>query len=174
MQQLAMALEDVKALHQKMLGRPAPELIPDSFAPFPVGVDPLQHALFEVQRLKELSQQVHVPPKPVTWLPIADCYTAEEEFVVRLDVPGVPREDLKVFVVDGECVVRGERKPLEQDEKTRFLSVERPWGPFERRFVVPGGCDVAEMKARAIDGVLELRMPMKEVAPPERKEFEVS
>ena len=39
----------------------------------------------------------------------------------------------------------------------RPISVERPWGLFERRFAVPNGSDTNEVEARYVDGVLELR-----------------
>jgi HSP20 family molecular chaperone IbpA len=110
MQEVNQALSEVKELYQRILGRPAPELQPTSFVAFPPGVDPLNHALHEVQYLKQLSEQIAMAPRPVTWVPLADCYASKDTFVVRLEVPGIDRKDLKVFLTGGECLVRGERK----------------------------------------------------------------
>ena len=69
------------------------------------------------------------------------------------------REDLKVLVASGECIVRGERKLPANTAGVRPLSIERPWGPFERRFVLPVGSKPESVIARYLEGVLELRVP---------------
>jgi len=173
MQELAKALEDVKCLHERVLGRPAPELGPQSYAPFPAGVDPLHHALLEVQNLKEISAQVSSLPRRDAWVPPADSFVTKDEYIVRLEVPGVPREDLNVSVVGNECVVRGERKAPEH-ASMRPMAIERPWGPFERRFAIPTGSRVEKVKARAHDGVLELRIPMEGVEIPKEQKVDVA
>lgn len=174
MQELEKALEDMRVLHQEVLGRPVPDLGPSSFIPFPVGVDPIRHVLTEVEHLKKIAEQVQTMPKASAWMPPADCFVTKEEFVVRLEVPGIPREELKVFVVDGECVVRGERKPLEPTDDLQPLMFERPWGPFERRFALPRGSKIDKLEARARDGVLELRAPLKEEHEPKEQKVEVA
>ena len=174
MQELKQALEELKDLHQKVLDRPAPEFGPQSYIPFPAGVDPLQHALFEAQQIKQMAEQVTFAPRPGAWLPPADSFVTKDEFVVWLETPGISREDLKVFVVGGECVVRGERKPPQCAAAMRPTALERPWGRFERRFVVPVGSRLDEMKARMFDGLLEIRIPMKVAEAPKEQKVEVS
>lgn len=174
MQELEKALEDMRVLHQKVLGRPVPDLGPSSFFPFPVGVDPIKHVLAEVDHLKKMAEQVKTMPKASAWMPPADGFMTKEELIVRLEVPGIPREELKVFVVDGECVVRGERKPLEIEDDMQPLMFERPWGAFERRFALPRGSKIDKLEARARDGVLELRVPLKEEHAPKEHKVEVA
>ena len=174
MQELEKALEDMRALHQKVLGRPVPDLGPSSLIPFPPGVDPIRHVLSEVEYLKKIVEQVSAMPTAVAWVPPADSFVMKDEFLVRLEVPGVPKEKIKVFVVDGECVVRGERKPLESKDDLRPLMLERPWGPFERRFALPQGSQIDALEARALDGVLELRIPLKEQHVPKKQKVEVA
>lgn len=173
MQELKQAFEEVKGLHQKVLDRPAPDLGPQSFIPFPPGVDPLDHALLEVQQLKEMAEKVAFAPRPGAWVPMTDSFVTKDEFIVRLEAPGVSREDLKVFVVGGECVVRGERKPPHCVGATRPMALERPWGPFERRFVVPVGSRIKEMKARLVEGLLEIRIPTEVLEAPKEQKVEV-
>jgi len=164
MQELEKALGDVKVLHQKVFGRPAPDLGPQSYIPFPVGIDPIEHALHEVRDLKEISEQLAFAPRPVAWTPSADTFAKEDELIIQLEIPGVSREDLKVLVHGGECVVRGERKPPQRLETMRPMAMERPWGPFERRFVLPVGSRVGEIQARVISGLLELQIPLEQSA----------
>jgi len=173
MQELKQALETVKGRHQQMLGQPAPDLGPQSFIPFPPGVDPLGHALLEVRQLEEMAEKVAFAPRLGAWMPPTDSFVTEDEFIVRLEMPGVSREDVKVFVVGGECVVRGERKPPHCAGTMRPMVLERPWGPFERRFVVPVGSRINEMKARLAEGLLEIRIPMEAIEVPKEQKVEV-
>ncbi|MCA8962015.1 MAG: Hsp20/alpha crystallin family protein [Planctomycetes bacterium] len=155
MQKLDSALHQIHELYQKVTGQPAPPVPPDSFVPFPPGVDPVQHCMNEVEYLRDLSARLEFAPRPTAWIPTADCLATEAAFVVRVELPGVSREDLSVVMNGGQCIVRGERKPPAGE--LRPISVERPWGLFERRFAVPNGSDTNEVEARYVDGVLELR-----------------
>jgi HSP20 family protein len=160
MQELKQALEEVKALHEKVFGYPAPNLSclpPPAFAP---GANPISEALDGVRALKEAWQRVSEMPRIPSWTPPADCYAADGEFLVHVEIPGVSREDVKVLLIGAECVVRGERKPPHAGE-LRPVSIERPWGAFERRFLLPAGSRASEMKARISAGMLELRIPLE-------------
>ena len=172
MQTLEQALGDVKALHEKVFGAPAPNLtnLPD--LAFPPGVDPIRLALDEVRALKEMWQRASQMPRVPSWTPPADCYATDGEFLVHLEIPGVSREDVKVLLMGAECVVRGERKPPHAGE-LRALSIERPWGTFERRFLLPAGSRASEMKARMTSGLLELRIPLERADVEREQKIEV-
>lgn len=174
MQEVNQALTEVKELYQKVLGRPAPDLRPDAFVAFPPGVDPLQHVVHEVRQLKHVTEQIARAPRPVAWAPLADCYLAKDTFVVRLEVPGIDRKDLKVYVAGGECLVRGERQRPEWQAELRALTVERSWGPFERRFPLPEGSVPDRVSARCEDGVLEVRIPVEAREAPKEKKVDVA
>lgn len=161
MQQVTHALNEVQELYKKILGRPAPEIPPGSFVSFPPGVSPIDHAIQEVEQLKQLAERIAQAPGPVAWIPRADTYTTQEAWVARLEVPGIARENVKVLHSYGECIVRGEKKPLHGGAQMRLLGIEQPWGPFERRFTLPQGCRTDQMTARCTDGVLELRIPFE-------------
>lgn len=173
MQQLTQALDEMRGLYERVVGQPAPALQPQSFAPFPIGVDPVQLAQYEVRQVTELVDRMAGAPRPGVWAPTADTFLADEEFVVRVELAGVSPEDLKVFVVGGECVVRGERKAPRADTLRR-LSMERPWGTFERRFVLPFGSRLDALKARFADGVLEVRVPVDGAGLPKEQKVEVA
>jgi len=174
MQEVKQALDEVKELYQKVLGRPAPDLEPGAFVSFPAGVDPVDHAVHEVEHLRHLTEQMAMAPQPASWVPLADCFASKDEFVVRLEVPGIDRKDLKVFLAGGECVVRGERKRPEGMVEMRPVAYERPWGPFERRFPLPNDSVLGKVSARCDQGVLEVRIPLEAREAPKETTVEVA
>ena len=160
MPDVGQALKDVKELYVKVLGTPAPQVDTPSFLAFPPGVDPLRHAVEEVELLKQLSQQVQQPP---AWIPRADLFAGKDTYVVRLEIPGVPRELVKVYLSSTTCIVTGERRPPEP-EALRPLNVEMPYGRFERHFPVPLGLKPEHLTARWMEGMLELRLILEPAA----------
>lgn len=171
MENVTQALNEVRGLFQKVVGRPAPEIAPYAYTPFPPGADPVRYAIDEVEHLKKMAEQALLSPVAPTWMPIADIYATDEEFVIRVEVPGLAREDIKVLVIGGECLVRGERKHAEAAVE-RPLQLERPWGSFERHFALPAGSRIDKITARLDLGILELKVPL-EVRKPEEKTIEV-
>lgn len=160
MADVSQALKDVRELYAKVTGQPAPEVEPPSFVAFPPGVDPVRHAVEEVELLKQLSQQ-SLP----TWFPRADLFAGQDVYVLRLEVPGVSREQVKVYLSGAECIVAGERLAPEPDV-LRPLSLELTYGRFERRFPVPMGLRPEQLAARFHEGVLELRLTLDPTPPP--------
>ena len=90
---------------------------------------------------------------------LADLFAGRDRYVVRLEIPGVSREEVKVYLSGTECVVVGERL-APQPDVLRPLSLELPYGRFERRFPVPMGLRQEQLTARWSEGVLELRLDL--------------
>jgi HSP20 family protein len=172
--QLTQALDEMKDLYEKVMGRPVADWEARRFVPFPPGVDPLAHALQEFEAVKGLEARTAYAPKTDAWLPAADSFLTKDGFFIRMEIPGISREDLKVFTLGGECVVRGDRKPPHCVDEARPISIERPWGQFERRFVLPVGSRIDALKARFADGLLELRIPVEGIETPNEKTVEVA
>ncbi|MHC5063951.1 MAG: Hsp20/alpha crystallin family protein [Planctomycetota bacterium] len=172
MEKVSQALNEVRGLFKEVAGRPAPEIAPHAFTPFPPGADPVSYAISEVKHLKQLAEQALLAPVAPTWVPRADMFATDEALVIRVEIPGVTREDIKVTVVGGECIVRGERKHAESAVE-RPLQLEHPWGPFERHFLLPAGCRANKLAARYEQGILEIRVPLDPTRMPEEKAIEV-
>ena len=163
MSELDQTLQDVKALYERVFGWPAPPLGFQSRISLPIGVDPIEHVKREVEHLRSMPLPTALVGR-AAWMPTADSFVTENELIIQIDVSGVSREDLSVRVHGGECIVRGERKPPAKLSSMRPLSIERPWGPFERRFTLPVGSRTKEISARSLAGMIELHVPLDESA----------
>ena len=159
-QTIDQALEEVRALHEKVVGVPASLPEPAQCLPFPPGVDPVRFAVDEVDQLRRLVEMTGAAQPRVAWIPRADLFAAPDGVLVRMEIPGVRREDLEVFTVGNELVVRGERRPP-VDDRHRPLAVELPWGHFERRVLLPESSRGDAIDARCHDGILEIRIRSK-------------
>jgi HSP20 family protein len=110
---------------------------------------------------------------PDTWRPAVDVTEDEAGWTVEMDLPGVPRENVKVTAKQGALTIEGE-KPEKGDEDACHAWSERPSGTFHRRFTLPEGVDVAKVSAEHKDGVLRVTLPKSEVAKPTEIEVAVA
>ena len=103
------------------------------------------------------------------WIPLADVYQTETEYVVAVDLPGINRTALEISLDDNRLVIRGERA-LEVDVQHR---VERPHGRFLRKFAVPATVDQEAIAAEYKDGILRVRLPKRQEQKARRVEIKV-
>lgn len=93
----------------------------------------------------------------ILWHPPTDAYETEQEFVVRMDLAGVRRDDLKIHVVEGHLLIQGIRRDVVPPGKKHFYKMEITMGPFERRVPLPRSADISSVQATYRDGILEIR-----------------
>lgn len=88
----------------------------------------------------------------------------EGKVQVRLEMPGVSREDLEIRAEGAELTVVGKR----QDAVTHgtWLLRERRRGDFRKTFAVDASIDLEQVQAELANGILTLTLPMKEAAKP--------
>lgn len=103
------------------------------------------------------------------WNPAMEVSTKDNEFYVKVDVPGMKREDVSVEVDDNQVVVRGERKQEKEEKKEGYFKSERSYGSFYRALPLPEGVKPEFAKAAMHDGVLTITMPMMKVEEKMRK-----
>ena len=108
------------------------------------------------------------------WAPLVDITEDEKEFLVKAELPGLKKEEVKVTVENGVMTVSGERK-FEKEEKTRkYHRVERAYGKFERSFSLPENADGAGINAEFKDGMLQVHLPKTEKAAAKSLEVKIS
>ena len=96
------------------------------------------------------------------WTPQVEVLQRDKEFVVRADLPGINKDNVKVELRDDSIVLRGERQEERKEEREGFLRTERSYGSFYREIPLPPDVDTSKAIATFRDGVLEITMPSSE------------
>jgi len=91
------------------------------------------------------------------WAPAADAYESAEEYVFRVEIPGVSLADVKLEVEGSRLRVSGTRP--EVDPASRFLRMERVYGDFDREFEIPHDIEADGISASLAAGILTIRAP---------------
>jgi HSP20 family protein len=90
------------------------------------------------------------------WSPAIEAFQRGSEFVIRVDAPGMSRQDLQVEVGDDAVTVRGERREDRKEEREGVFWTERSYGSFARVIPLPPGAIEDSAKAAFNNGVLEI------------------
>ena len=109
----------------------------------------------------------------VHWTPSADISESDQEFLVRAELPGVRKEDVKITVEQGTITIAGERRLDREEQGTKYHRIESFHGTFSRSFGLPDTVDVGAIRAEAKDGVLRVHLPKKAVEKPRPVEIQV-
>ncbi len=98
------------------------------------------------------------------WFPAADVSETPDFLTLRLEVPGMATEDIKIGVENNTLTVRGEKKHETKTEDETFYRSERSYGAFERAFTLPGYVNNEDVHATLDNGVLTIRLSRREEA----------
>jgi HSP20 family protein len=133
-------------------------------------VDPLGR-LFERLGVLPLAFEEALPL--ATWTPVCDIYETAKEIVLKLEIPGIKKEDVKISLENNLLTIHGERKFEEEVKKEDFHRVERNYGEFLRNFTLPAFIDSAHILAEFKEGLLTVSLPKREEARPKMIEVKV-
>lgn len=112
--------------------------------------------------------------KGADWTPPADISETESAYLIRADLPGVSKNDVKVSVQDGMLSIQGERRRNEEEKGRKFHRVECSYGSFARSFRMPADTDESSVKAEFKEGVLSITLSKSEKARPKAVSISVS
>ena len=107
------------------------------------------------------------------WFPEMEVFEKNNLLTVRLDVPGLKKEELTVHVAEGVLTVEGERKHETEEEKNHWYRRERTYGKFCRTVPLPEGVNAKDVTATFRNGVLEVTVPVRAAAAPAPHKVEV-
>lgn len=99
-----------------------------------------------------------------------DVYRDGDNYVVKMDLPGVDPKSIDIDVNDNLLTVRAERKSadVKHDEHSGWVSRERSYGSFARQLSLDSGLDVSKIGADYTDGELVITIPVAEEAKPQK------
>lgn len=93
------------------------------------------------------------------WSPRIDIKETDTEFTVSADLPGVSPKEVDVTLHNGILTIKGERSPEKDSGKNNYRRRERNRGSFFRQFTLPESTKEDLIKAKTINGVLEIVIP---------------
>lgn len=100
------------------------------------------------------------------WEPAVDVVEKDDEFLFKVELPGMKLEDIKVAIEGDFLIISGERKWEKEKKDERVHRMERSYGTFRRELRLPPKVDPDQIKAAFHEGVLEVRIPVLEIAKP--------
>jgi HSP20 family protein len=126
----------------------------------------------EVNRLFDTMMRPAGGNEVETWVPACDLRETESEYIVRAELPGISREDVKINLINNTLYIRGEKKQETEDRKGSWHHVERSYGAFERTFSLPTAVSNDKIRAKFMNGVLEIVVPKADEAKPREIQIE--
>lgn len=100
--------------------------------------------------------------RSAVWSPRTDLVEKDNAFHLRLDVPGMTKDDININLQNGTLTVSGERTSERTEEGEEYVRVERAFGTFHRTFRLPEAVDEENIEAAYEDGVLTINVPKTE------------
>ena len=105
-----------------------------------------------------------LPPWPyetgaAEWIPMMDVVETPAEYVIRLEVPGIHKENLDINLTGALMTIIGTREIAPEVEGEGYLVKERVYGKFVRTIRLPAPVADKKVNAEYRDGVLTVHVP---------------
>ncbi|MCU0373606.1 MAG: Hsp20/alpha crystallin family protein [Ignavibacteria bacterium] len=97
----------------------------------------------------------------------------KDNFYINLEMPGIPKENVKIEVENNMLSVKGEKKSQTKSEEHNLIMNEIVYGEFCRTFTLSKDIKVDDISAEFKDGMLNVTLPKVEEAKPVVKQIEV-
>ena len=101
-----------------------------------------------------------------------DVREEDGNYILEADLPGFDKKDISIDLTDDFLTIKAERKEETEaeDSKKNYISRERSYGSYSRRFEV-SGIDTDKIGAKYENGVLTLTMPRREPEKPTSRQL---
>ena len=110
-----------------------------------------------------------------TWMPPVDIFQSDEhELVLKAELPDMSREDIDINIENFVLTVKGEKKASAEVKDEQYHHAERRYGSFSRSFSLPTTVDPNRVSAEFKNGVLTVRLPLREDAKPRTIKVDVA
>jgi HSP20 family protein len=124
---------------------------------------------FGISRSKEEDNEY----ENAVWMPLTDIYEDKDKYTLKLDLPGIKKDDVKISFVDGKLSISGERSQESEHKDSKCHRIERSFGRYYRSFNLPEHVQSDKINAEFKDGQLTISVPKAEEAKPKEIEIKV-
>ena len=92
--------------------------------------------------------------------PLVDIYESKDSIRIIVELSGLGREDIELYVTSDMVIIEGEKKGDEvAGERRKYICLDREFGHFRRVLEVPGAVDTGQIKAIMQEGILSISLP---------------
>ena len=142
-------------------------------------VDPFREFNVLQERLNRLFGNTYLRDEDIvqrgSWAPPVDIFeTDTHDLIIKAELPDMSREAIEVTVENNTLTLRGTRDLPSEVKEEQFHRIERRYGTFSRTFSLPPSIDAGKVSADYRDGVLTVKLPMREEAKPRQIKVEVA
>ncbi len=108
------------------------------------------------------------------WEPAVDIIDCNDRIIVKVELPGVEKEDLKLSLSENNLTIQGELKRDEEIKKENYYCCERAHGKYARTIPLPVEIDRDKVSAKFKNGIIEIDLPKKPEIQPKEIDIEVA
>lgn len=110
---------------------------------------------------------------PSNYLPKVRISEDRDNFYIKMEIPGMTKEDVKISIENNVLTVNGVKKQERKTEETNLITNEIYYGEFSRSFNITNDIKVDAIDAEYKDGILNITLPKVEEAKPVVKEVNI-
>lgn len=129
-------------------------------------INKLFESLFELKSKKDYSESM--------WIPSVDICECQKYVTVKVEIPGVLLNDVKLYADGNNITIEGEKRKVSRDGKKRLHLMERGYGKFKRVININAPVNTHKAEATLKDGVLRMIFPKVSNKRGERVEIAIS
>ena len=107
------------------------------------------------------------------WAPMMDIEETKTDIVVKAEIPGMKKEDIKIQITGDALTISGERRHEEETQEKTYHRIERMYGQFQRVLRLPTEVQSGKTKAAYENGLLTIIIPKAEEEKPKETVIEV-
>ena len=135
---------------------------------------PLYRSTVGFDRLFSMLDGAGVDSTAPTYPPYNIERTGENTYRVSVAVAGFAENELTVEAKENTLTIKGEKKFASDVKEEHFHRIERRYGTFSRSFSLPRTVDASKVSADYKNGVLTVRLPLREEARPRQIKVDVA
>ncbi len=109
-----------------------------------------------------------------TWFkPSLDIASGSNDYIIKLELPGVDKKDIEVEVHNNTLTIKGKKKQELEEKEKDYYRIERSYGSFKRVLNLPEDADTDNIVSEHKDGILTVKISKKEIPKKEVKKIEI-